>query len=177
MRERVDVRGKTMRGKSIRYYVLSIKGFTLIELLVVISIMGALASILFVSFTGSQKQARDAQRKSDVVQYQTALEGFANVNSDFFPSFTTTVSAKDTLCPAIPKNISRCIDDVRRVDDATFVYNYQSNGTGSGTTTATQYVLWGKLENSADYWVVCSAGKNGTKAQTGFAVSGGTCPI
>ena len=54
------------------------KGFTLIELLIVISIIGILVTIVSASFVTSQKQARDVQRKSDLKQYQNALENFAN---------------------------------------------------------------------------------------------------
>ena len=61
-------------------------GFTLIEILVVISIIGVLASLALVSFAGTQKQARDTQRKNDLKQYQTSLENFANNNSSLYPS-------------------------------------------------------------------------------------------
>jgi prepilin-type N-terminal cleavage/methylation domain-containing protein len=50
------------------------KGFTLIELLVVIAIIGLLATLATVSFSGSTKKARDAKRKSDLIQVQKALE-------------------------------------------------------------------------------------------------------
>jgi len=50
------------------------KGFTLIELLIVVSILAILITLGYQSFTGSQKKARDAQRKSDLRQIQKALE-------------------------------------------------------------------------------------------------------
>jgi len=49
-------------------------GFTLIELLVVISIIGILASLTLVSYTGAQKQTRDTQRRSDLNQYRNACQ-------------------------------------------------------------------------------------------------------
>ncbi len=154
------------------------KGFTLIELLVVISIIGLLMSFLFVSYSGAQKQTRDAQRKSNLSQYRAALEALANVNNDYYPSYTSNVPASGSLCStSLAKVISACPDDPRKADDSTFVYNYQSNGTGGGTTTATQYVLWTKLEETQDFWVICSKGKTGVKTQQGFSVSGGACPI
>ncbi len=49
-------------------------GFTLIELLIVIAIIGVLATLLMVNFVGVRQRARDAQRKSDLRQIQSALE-------------------------------------------------------------------------------------------------------
>ena len=153
----------------------AIQGFTMIELLVVISIIGILASIGLVSFSGAQKQARDSQRKSDLKQYQSALEIFANKNNGLFPPRTATARASTTLCGDL--SISTCSEDPRYEEDNSFVYNYQSDGTAAPAIDATQYVLWGKLENTSDYWVNCSDGRVGTKSQSGFSVSGGNCPL
>lgn len=49
-------------------------GFTLIELLVVIVIIAILATLLMVNFIGIRQRGRDAARKSDLKQIQTALE-------------------------------------------------------------------------------------------------------
>jgi len=75
------------------------KAFTLIEMLVVISLIGILTALALASFTSSQKQARDVVRKSDLKQYQTLLESYANMASGFYPSRTSSVSAHDALCP------------------------------------------------------------------------------
>jgi len=50
------------------------KGFTLIELLVVVAIIGILASFLVVNYIGIRGRARDAQRKADMRQIQSAVE-------------------------------------------------------------------------------------------------------
>ena len=152
-------------------------GFTLVELLVVISVIGVLASIVLVSFTGSQKQARDTQRKSDVKQYQLALENFANKKNGLYPRRNITVSADTTLCTDM--GLTTCPSDPREARDATFDYKYQSDGTASdGTAAAANYVLWGKIENvsSTTYWVVCSNGKSG-QLTTGIPPAGGACPL
>lgn len=50
------------------------KGFTLIELLVVISVIAVLTTLLMANFIGIRQRARDAQRKSNLFNVQSALE-------------------------------------------------------------------------------------------------------
>lgn len=144
-----------------------LKGFTLIEMLVVISLIGILVVMAVASFTSTQKQARDTVRKSDLKQYQNALEAYANLTSGIFPSRTAVSSAYSTLCGDLNIKLEpdiSCSQDPKTIVDATYYeYKYISDGT-NGTATATTYVLWGKLENSATtkYVVYCSGGKVGT---------------
>lgn len=49
-------------------------GFTIVELLIVIVVIGILAAITIVAYTGVQGSARDAERKSDIAAAQKALE-------------------------------------------------------------------------------------------------------
>lgn len=152
------------------------RGFTLIEVLVTISIVGLLASLALVSFTSSQKSARDTQRKSDLKQYATSLEVFASDNNDLYPERSTTVSAQNTLCSDL--GITTCPEDPKNVADTTFEYRYQSDGTAStGDPAAIKFVLWTKIERAEDFWVICSNGTIGPKSQSGFSVSGGNCPL
>ena len=151
------------------------KGFTLIELLVVISIIGILAGMIAVSFTSSQRQARDVNRKSDLSQYRTSLEAFANKNNGLYPSYSSKVDPSTNICITLGLG-SSCPEDPKNASDNTYYYSYITDGTGAGSTTATEYVLWAKLENaqSTSYWVVCSAGKSGISAAT---PTSSTCPL
>ncbi len=154
------------------------QAFTLIEMLVVISLIGILAALALVSFGASQKQARDTTRKSDLKQYQTALEMYGNMTNGLFPSRTSAVPASSTLCSDLNVRLEpdiTCSEDPKNSSDSSFVYNYISNGT-LGTASATVYVLWSKVENSAnnEYWVVCSNGRNGVSSTQ---PSSSVCPI
>lgn len=153
-------------------------GFTLIELLVVIAIIGILAALSMVSFTTAQRQARDSQRKSDVKQYSTALEAFANAKNGLYPSRTSAQRASTTLCTDL--GLTNCPVDPKYSIDNSYDYKYESNGTGGGAVSpdATKYVLWGKLEGATNYWVVCSSGKSGTAPVSGWSDPvGGVCPV
>lgn len=129
------------------------KGFTLIELLVVISIIGILAGMVVVSFTSSQKQARDTERKSDLSQYRTSLESYANKNNGLYPIFVNVTALSGDVCTDVGSS-GNCPEDPK---SPTTTYKYCSD------TGGTSYALWASLENTAlTYWVVCSNGKSGT---------------
>lgn len=136
------------------------RGFTLIELLVVISVIGVLATVVLVSYGPAQKQARDVQRKSDLKQYQAALENFANTRAGMvYPSKTTAVEA-GTICAALGIS-GTCPADPK---SPAYAYQYISDGTGSPNINAINYILWARLENTTGYWLVCSNGKTGLSA-------------
>ena len=69
------------------------KAFTLIELLVVISIIAILATLLIANYNAARGRARDAQRKSDLRNIQTALRLYYNDYASY-PVSTSTKKIK-----------------------------------------------------------------------------------
>ena len=58
-------------------------GFTIVELLIVIVVIGILAAIIITTFTGVQKKARDADRKSDINAIYSQVEVYFAQNSKY----------------------------------------------------------------------------------------------
>ncbi len=148
-------------------------GFTLVELLIVIAILGGLAVMFITSYPASRRRARDANRRSDLKQYQVALEKFANANEGFYPiigpvqvdlpAFCATILGfASSVCPADPTDgESVCNSNLCR-------YFYWGS--------ATRYVLWGALEQpqTNDFWIVCSNGRSGESVTE---PTSSTCPL
>ena len=152
------------------------KGFTLIELLVVIAIIGILAGISFFGIQGVFENSRDPQRKSDLKQYQTALESYANKNNGFYKGRPNTERASSILCGDL--GLSNCPEDPNYDPiTGTPTYNFQTDGT-AGVNNATKYVIWAILEDPVSpttFSVVCSNGAVGTISSR--TISGGVCPL
>ena len=59
------------------------KGFTIVELLIVIVVIGILAAITIVAYSGMQARTRDNVRKQDLAQLSKALKLYAVDNGDY----------------------------------------------------------------------------------------------
>lgn len=57
-------------------------GFTIVELLIVIVIIGILAALVIVAYTGIQNRARDTQYQTDAQAIQKKAEAFAAENGN-----------------------------------------------------------------------------------------------
>lgn len=116
------------------------EGFTLIELLIVIVIISVLATFLMVNFIGVRQRGRDAERKSDLRQIQSALELYRSDQGSYplpplpFGSALTGGSPAVTYMQKVPKDPLNSLP--------VFIYTYTSD-----TST---YTLQACLENVND---------------------------
>lgn len=113
-------------------------GFTLIELLIVIVIIGILTTLATVNYIGVRERARDAQRKSDLSQIQTALEFYRTDNNQYpatLPCGGSLKTTETTYLNKIPCDPS----------NTTTEYVYLPN-----TTNYLTYTLYGCIENKND---------------------------
>jgi type II secretion system protein G len=67
-------------------------GFTIVELLIVIVVIGILAAIVVVAYTGIQGRARDTQRVVDLKTITKALEVY-KINNGVYPTPVSTPNA------------------------------------------------------------------------------------
>jgi prepilin-type N-terminal cleavage/methylation domain-containing protein len=133
------------------------KGFTLIELLVVIAIIGILSSVVLASLNTAKSKARDAVRKSDLSQIQTALELYYNTYGGYpssaCPNINYEIPASLALEPKMKQFLSVPSDPVAPGTCYNTQYLYisdQYNNCGAGNNAlATTYVLYATLEDQS----------------------------
>lgn len=118
------------------------KGFTLVELLIVIAIIGVLAALLMSNFIGVRQRARDAQRKSDLKQVQSALELYRS-DLGLYPT-TNNFPSCDSSLPVAGTTIY-----MQKIPcDPSSGYN--NGGNYSYTSDGSSYSLSACSENSSD---------------------------
>ena len=100
------------------------KGFTIVELLIVIVIIGILATLVIVTFTGIQKKARDSQRQTDINAVDSHVEAFY-AQYGFYPTL------KDLQTASFLTANLKGLDPQALVDP--------KGGAVSGTASATNY--------------------------------------
>lgn len=127
------------------------RGFTLIELLVTISIIAILTALLSVNFISARERGRDGQRKSNVLQMQSAME-LMRSDTGYYPSEEDMMDCGVPLQPSGQDTVYMSkIPCDPSADDA--AYKYTANPSGCNNeegNTCTYYMLFACLENEDD---------------------------
>jgi len=71
-------------------------GFTLIELILVTVIIGILSGAVVLTFRGRGEEARIARAKSDIFNYETAIEAYSYDHNGKFPRSLDELVTDDT---------------------------------------------------------------------------------
>lgn len=118
------------------------KGFTLVELLIVVAIIGVLATLLMSNFIGVRQRARDAQRKADLRQMQSALE--------FYRSDLGTYPVSLSSCGSIFQGGSPANTYMQKLPCDPLGASSYNAGSYRYTSGGNTYTLGACLENTAD---------------------------
>lgn len=124
--------------------------FTIVELLVVIVVIGILASITIVSYSGISTRARVASLQSDLVNSSKALKIFYVDNG----SYPSTISTNCTTNPTTATNL--CLKPSSGTDFTATPY-FSSNNNSFGLTATNGSLVYCITENSAPTVGACVA--------------------
>ena len=135
-------------------------GFTIVELLIVIVVIGILATLVIVTFTGIQQKARNSQRQTDINALDSHLEAYY-AQTGSYPSLAVLTSSGWIGANMKGLDVEALKDpkggDLQAATDAThYGYAPKAGGaactdTGSGTTATSNcdsFTLTATLEGS-----------------------------
>ncbi len=132
-------------------------GFTIVELLIVIVVIGILAALVIVTYSGIQQKARDTERKTDVNALHGQLEAYqaqnakyptlANVNDSAWRS--TNMKGLDPAALQDPKGSSQAL--CASTSTTCYGYDVTPAGCDNATTDCTGYTLTATLEGGGTY--------------------------
>lgn len=131
-------------------------GFTIVELLIVIVVIGILAAIVYITFTGVQKKGRDAERKTDIHDIYSQVEVYYaentkypsldEINSSTFRDASLQGLNEDALEDPSNSGTTALLDAAPAADSDTYQYAYVVDD-GSG----------GACDNGADGGADCTS--------------------
>jgi prepilin-type N-terminal cleavage/methylation domain-containing protein len=122
-------------------------GFTIVELLIVIVVIGILATLVIVTFTGIQQKGRNSQRQTDINAVQSHVEAFY-ADKGYYPTIQQ-LSDTTTWVPANLKGL-----DPEALKDP-------KGATVTGAPSTTTSFAYGYVATHDD-GVACTSGSSGT---------------
>jgi len=134
------------------------RGFTIVELLIVIVIIGILAALVIITYSGIQQKARDTERKTDINAVHGHLEAYyaqngkyptlANVNDAAFRS--ANMKGLDPAALQDPKGTAQTL----AASTSATAYGYAAtpaNCDNAANGDCTAYTLTATLEGGGTY--------------------------
>ena len=117
------------------------KGFTLVELLIVIIIIGILATLVIVTFSGVQAKARDSQRQTDINALNSHVQAFY-AEHGWYPTVAQINDAtwRSTNMQGLDPDALLAPNSTTPIDAATSTtakYQYKPTEDAAGTTACT----------------------------------------
>lgn len=161
------------------------KGFTIVELLIVIVVIGILAAIVIVAFTGITNQANDSGYKTDASSIAKAIETF-NAEVGSYPvaadaSTGTLTRSGFTLSAKLPSGVlieprAAAPSTTNGATVATTCGTISANSTGTyavckPSSGSKQYAVTFAANGACVYYTKTS----GTAAMQSLAVGAATC--
>jgi len=104
------------------------KAFTLLEMLVVIGIIGILVGLGAISYSTTQKKARDAKRKQDLKAVQNCLEQYYSYNNFRYPDYGSWPPSSSFFDCGGGNTLTAPSDPIR--NSSTYRYTISSNSNG-----------------------------------------------
>lgn len=143
------------------------KGFTIVELLIVIVVIGILATLVIVTFTGIQQKARNSQRQTDINAVDSHVEAFY-AQYGFYPTLADLQSASFVstylkgLDPEALRDPKQAAGGTIGATASASQYSYVAAGTSCSNTTATDVSSGSPADNGCDSFVLTAKQENGS---------------
>lgn len=126
------------------------KGFTLIELIVSVTIIAVLTVVGVVSYTGTNKKARDSRRVSDLHELRIALELYRqSVGSSYPANISSLIPTYMQNLPTDPKTNANYV-----YGHSGYTYFICANVENAGSTSANVTNCSGLPSGYAGYYKV-----------------------